>query len=144
MRPPITSIGVCILAYTRPMQFNEIKIIMKISKIIRVVRFLTYFGKTIVTKKNINVTTITCVEGKDGSPEPFGRVATINILSNITHVIAANARGRGIQRICLSTFLRDFLETHWYSPKQTKIAKVIIDIISIMLVIKSHCIIVLL
>lgn len=119
-------------------------IIIMNSRAIRRAFDLMYFGKIIVVIKKIVVTTITCVEGKDGSPEPFGRVATIISLSKTKYVITIKINGNNIQRSWISTFLIDLRVIHWYRPRIAKIAKVMIDIAKIIFVINSHCIIVLL
>ena len=80
--PPITSAGQCIFASTRPTQVRDIAINIKTSRMIRVAFDFIYLGRIKVVRKKIVATTITWVEGKDGSPEPLGRVLTINNLSN--------------------------------------------------------------
>ena len=70
----------------RPVATREARPNMAISRIIRAGLDLIYFGKAAETQKKIVVTTITWVEGKDGSPEPSGRVGIKLNLSGVKNL----------------------------------------------------------
>lgn len=118
---PITSSGRCILDATRPIQVNTINTTMAILKMVYSIFDLMYLGKTIIVIAKMVVTNITCVEGKDGSPELLGLTSRMKNLSKIIQVITIKTMGNGIHNKHLSTFLIDLCVIHWYSAKEAKI-----------------------
>ena len=65
-----------------------------------------------VSRKMV-ATTMVWVEGKDGSPEPLGRVLRTRNFSKIMKVAAIRERGIRERSRGLSTFLRDLRLIHW-------------------------------
>ncbi len=83
VRPPITSETQCIPERTRPVAVMLMRASITMSNMAQSGLLLMYFGRAIITRKKIVVTTIAWVEGKLGSPEPLGRVLRIRNLSKI-------------------------------------------------------------
>ena len=77
----MTSATECLPAKMRPLALIVARMHIIRSRAMRSVRFLMYLGRAKIVIKKMVVTTMTCVEGKEGSPEPSGRVLKTQILS---------------------------------------------------------------
>ena len=74
--------------------------------------WLMYFGKMMAVRKKTVATSMTWLDGKEGSPEPSGRVFQIKTLSKITYVIPMSTIGTVAQRSPGSIFLKDLRVIH--------------------------------
>ena len=138
--PPRTSDSQCILLRTRPVAVRAIRASMTISRKMRRGLFLIYFGSASMTQKKIVATTIAWLEGKEGSPEPFGRVFKMRNLSKMKYVASMRVMGTIMPMSSLSTFLRDLREIHSMRPSRPNTPSTAMVAIKITSVAVSHCI----